>query len=173
MLSNSPFVTVSETVFWIATGELRTGERLHNELWRTLGDRHGLRLASSQHSSPADPLGDAARDIFCAHCDGKIAIKGQNGKRAPTNLPRDVVAHDDATFNPFTNCVVSQGAKVTLWRNIRVRTSSIEDLFTIRAETALTGARTRKLAAAYDQRVALIQLEHTSGGLAGDSNVLQ
>lgn len=43
----------------------------------------------------------------------------------------------------------------------------------LRAETALTEARMRHLAAAYDQRVSRVQLEMAAGALNGDSNVLQ
>lgn len=134
ILLNSAFVPVSEAVFWIATGEQKTGEQLHNELWRLLRDRLGLRISSSEHGF-TDPLGDAARDVFWAHCSGAITIKGQEGQRALTRLPRDVVAHE-AAFNPFTNCVVSESAKVAVWRNLQVRTSEIEAVFAIRAETA-------------------------------------
>lgn len=43
----------------------------------------------------------------------------------------------------------------------------------LRAETALTEARMRHVAASYDQRLARVQLEMAAGALNGDSNVLQ
>jgi outer membrane protein TolC len=43
----------------------------------------------------------------------------------------------------------------------------------LRSETALLEARTRRLAAAYDQRVAAANLELATGALSGDSDVLK
>ncbi|MFN7926232.1 MAG: TolC family protein [Bryobacteraceae bacterium] len=43
----------------------------------------------------------------------------------------------------------------------------------LRNETALLEAKTRRLAAIYDQRVAAVMLEHATGTLTGDSDVLQ
>jgi outer membrane protein TolC len=39
----------------------------------------------------------------------------------------------------------------------------------LRSEAALTAARTRRLAAVYDHRIAAAALEHAAGTLAGDS----
>ncbi|MEZ5404418.1 MAG: TolC family protein [Bryobacteraceae bacterium] len=49
--------------------------------------------------------------------------------------------------------------------------ATVSDL--LRNETALLDARTRRLAAVHDQRVASIALEYAKGTLTGDSNVLQ
>jgi outer membrane protein TolC len=43
----------------------------------------------------------------------------------------------------------------------------------LRAQTALVEARTRRLAAVYDQRIAAIRIEQAAGLLNGDSNVLK
>ncbi len=43
----------------------------------------------------------------------------------------------------------------------------------LRAQSALVEARTRRLAAVYDQRIAAIRIEQAAGLLNGDSNVLK
>jgi outer membrane protein TolC len=49
--------------------------------------------------------------------------------------------------------------------------ATVTDL--LRSETALVEAKTRRLAALYDLRIAAVQLDAASGSLNGDSDVLK
>jgi len=127
---------MSEAALWIATGKTLSGESLHNELWNLSRTKTSDSASGPSEGDPAKhPIDAAARDLLAAHDEGRLCLRGQDGKKATTILPRPIRSAD-ITFNAFTNCLISPAADTTFWRNIRVEANELRSVFAARAEAA-------------------------------------
>lgn len=108
-----------------------------------------------------------------------MAEAARAGERQATNAVQLDVKMARSEFQAATERIAVGEASVSQaeesLRIIRNRyqngLANITDL--LRAQTALLDARTRRLAAIYDQRLAAVRIEQAAGLLNGDSNVLK
>lgn len=108
-----------------------------------------------------------------------MAAAAQAGERQYSNALKLEVTKARADFEAATERIKVTEASVAQaeesLRILRNRYSNglatVTDL--LRAQTSVLDAKTRRLAAVYDQRVAALEVERSAGILNGDSNVLQ
>lgn len=108
-----------------------------------------------------------------------MAAVAQAGEKQYSNALKLEVTKARADFEAATERIKVTEASVAQaeesLRILRNRYSNglatVTDL--LRAQTSLLDAKTRRLAAVYDQRVAALEVERSAGILNGDSNVLQ
>lgn len=125
----------------------------------TLFDGNGTRAAVAEASHKKEAADATARQV-----DSAVRLE-----------VRQSIATLDASRDRVTVTDASVAQAEESMRIIRNRYSNglanVTDL--LRGETALLEAKTRRLAALYDLRVAAVQLEAATGSLKGDSDVLK
>jgi outer membrane protein TolC len=121
------------------------------------GNRTRASVAEARHLQAAAAAGE--RQMSAAvRLEVRRAEANLDASRERVATTRDTVAQAEESLRIIRNRYSNGLATVT-------------DL--LRSETALLEAKTRRLAALYDQRTAAVQLEAATGALNGDSDVLK
>lgn len=108
-----------------------------------------------------------------------MAAAAQAGEKQYSNALKLEVTKAKADFEAATERIkVTEASVAQAEESLRIlRNRYSNGLATatdlLRAQTSLLDAKTRRLAAIYDQRVAALEVERSAGILNGDSNVLQ
>jgi len=121
------------------------------------GNRTRAAVAEARHMKVAAAASERQMDA-AVRLEVRRAEANLDASRERVATTRDSVAQAEESLRIIRNRYSSGLATVT-------------DL--LRSETALLEAKTRRIAALYDQRTAAVQLEAATGALNGDSDVLK
>lgn len=121
------------------------------------GNRTRASVAEARHMQTAASASERQMDA-AVRLEIRRAEANLDASRERVSTTRDTVAQAEESLRIIRNRYSNGLATVT-------------DL--LRSETALLEAKTRRLAALYDQRTAAVQLEAATGALNGDSDVLK
>ena len=121
------------------------------------GNRTRATVSEARHMQEAAAAGEKQLDATVRLQIRQASAELQSARERVT-VTENAVAQADESLRIIRNRYSNGLATVT-------------DL--LRSETALVEAKTRRLAALYDQRIAAVQLDAASGSLNGDSDVLK